>query len=140
MVMQKIAACLASAILLLVLRAPVADAQPTPQTQGGITFVSGGVAEDSEQAMNAIRSQYNLHLLFAQQGTGAYMANVPVQIIDAVGTVVLNAVSAGPFFYARLQPGKYRVVASHSGNAISRMADVPAAGGSVDLNYYWTSD
>src|SRR5215470_2100664 len=117
--MQKITACLASAILLLVLKAPVAGAQPTPQTQGGITFVSGGVAEDSEQAMNAIRAQYNLHLLFAQQGTGAYMADIPVQITDAAGTLVLNAVSAGPFFYARLQPGKYRVVASHGGNAIS---------------------
>jgi hypothetical protein len=137
--MQKITACLFFAVLLLVVKPLPAGAQLAPQTQGGVTFVSGGVAEDSEQAMNAMRSQYNLHLLFAQQGTGAYFADVPVQIIDAAGTTVLNAVSAGPFFFARLQPGRYRVVASHAGNAISRMADVPAVGG-VDLNYYWTSD
>jgi hypothetical protein len=136
--MRKVTAHLGFAALLFLGGALLAHAQPAPQTQGGVTFVSGGVAEDSEQAMTAMRSQYNLHLLFAQQGTGAYFADVPVQIVDAAGTTVVNAVSAGPFFYARLQPGRYRIVASHNGEAISRMADVPATG-SVDLNYYWTS-
>jgi hypothetical protein len=137
--MQKITACLAFAALLLLQSTPQAHAQLAPQTQGGVTFVSGGVAEDSRQALNAMRSQYNLHLLFAQQGTGAYFADVPVQITDAAGRTLVNAVSAGPLFYARLPPGKYKVVASHKGNAISQLADVPATG-SVDLNYYWKSD
>ena len=126
------------AMLLLAQLGPGASAQglPQPQTQGGVTFITGGVAEDSQQAMRAVSGQYNLRLLFAQLRTGAYFAQVPVEIRDSAGATVLRTVSNGPFLYARLNSGRYTVVASHNGVAQTRSADVPAAGG-VDLNFYW---
>ena len=83
--MTRIAAYVAVAALLAAQAVPLAVAQtqvpqlnPNPQTQGGITYVSGGIADDWQQSMESQRGQYNLHLLFAQLGTGAYFANVPV--------------------------------------------------------------
>ena len=134
--MRRISASLSIAVLLAVQAAPLAQAQMQPQTQGDVTFVSGGIADDWQQAMEAQKSQYNLHLLFAQEGTGAYFANVPVQITDGSGRTVLNAVSQGPFFYARLKPGTYKVTASHGGQAVTKTATVPGSGG-ADLDYRW---
>ena len=141
--MSRIATSLTVAALLAVQAAPLAYGQMAgmpfqvqPQTQGNVTYVSGGIADDWQQAMESQRSQYNLHLLFAQIGTGAYFANLPVQITDSSGNTVLSAVSQGPFFYARLPAGRYTVTASHLGQPITRTAYVPA-GGSVDLDYRW---
>ena len=146
--MKRIAAYVAAAALLAVQAAPLAVAQtqvvpplnPAPQTQDGITYVSGGIADDWQQAMEAQRGQYNLHLLFAQVGTGAYFANVPVEITDSSGRTVLSAVSQGPFFYARLQPGSYRVTATHAGQAITKTAYVGSGSGGPDLDYRWAGD
>ena len=146
--MTRIATYVALASLLAVQAAPLAVAQtqvvpplnPAPQTQDGITFVSGGIADDWQQSMEAQRGQYNLHLLFAQVGTGAYFANIPVEIRDSSGHTVLNAISQGPFFYARLKPGSYRVTATHAGQAITQTAYVGAGGGGRDLDYRWAGD
>jgi hypothetical protein len=114
---------------------PTAMAQQ-PQMQGDVAYISGGVGGDSQEAMAAARSQYNLHLLFAQQGTGGFFADVPVQIVDGAGRTVLSAISSGPYLFARLSPGRYRVTATHNGQAKVQAAEL-SAGGSVDLNFYW---
>jgi len=136
--MPKIATCLAALVLLLACAAHPALAQtlPQPQTQGDVTFVSGGVGEDSQQAMFAVKQDYNLHLLFAKAIAGNYFAMVPVRITDASGAVVLNAVSQGPYLYARLKPGRYTVLAAHRGVPMTKTANVPETG-AVDLNFYW---
>ncbi len=136
--MTKLAIRLAAFMLLLASAAPPAIAQslPQPQTQGDVTFVSGGVAEDSQQAMEAVKPDYNLHLLFAQAVTGGYFAMVPVRITDASGAVIVKATSLGPLFYARLTPGRYAVTAYHRGVPMTKTANVPATG-AVDLNFYW---
>ena len=145
--MTRIAAYVAVAALVAAQAVPLAVAQtqvpqlnPNPQTQGGVTYVSGGIADDWQQSMESQRGQYNLHLLFAQLGTGAYFANVPVEITDSSGRTVLSAVSQGPFFYARLQPGSYRVTAAHAGQAITKTAFVGSGSGAPDLDYRWAGD
>ena len=122
--------------LLAIAAAPAAQAQMQPQTQGDVTFISGGIGDEWQQSMEALRAQYNLHLLFAQTGTGAYFANIPVQITDGSGRKVLDAISQGPFLYARLTPGQYTVTASYLGQAQSRVTQVPATGG-IDVNFFW---
>src|SRR5215469_18628391 len=83
--MRRISASLIIAGLLTAVVAPVALAQMTPQTQGNVTYISGGVGDEWQQQMESLRAQYNLHLLFAQRGTGAYFADLPVQITNANG-------------------------------------------------------
>jgi hypothetical protein len=109
---------------------------PKPQTQGGATFISGGVGDDSQQYMQSVKKDYNLRLLFAQAVTGGYFAMLPVQIVDISGAAIVNTVSDGPFFYAKLKPGHYKVTASHNGTPMTKAADVPADG-AVDLDFYW---
>ena len=139
--MTKIAASLAVAALLLASAAHPALAQSVlqPHSEGDVSFVSGGVAEDSQQAMLAVRKDYNLHLLFAEAVTGGYFANVPIRIINASDAVVVSATSAGPLFYAMLKPGRYTVSAIHRGVWITKTANVPNKG-TVDLNFYWPAN
>ena len=134
--MPRILAPIAVVALLTLAGTPMAQAQMQPQTQGNVTYISGGVGDEWQQSMETLRAQYNLHLLFAQQGTGAYFADLPVQITNASGQRVLDAISKGPFLYARLQPGHYTVTASYMGQSKSQAVDIPAAGG-ADLNFYW---
>ena len=128
---------IAAAFLLMNCSAPaIAQSMLRPLTQNGVTFVSGGVAEDSQQAMLAVRGDYNLHLLFAQAVTGEYFAMVPLRIYSSSGATLVSATSEGPFFYARLTPGRYTVEAIHNGAWMKETATIRAKG-AVDLYFYW---
>ena len=87
--------------------------------------------------MRAVQGDYNLHLLFAVRGTGEYLADIPVTIADAKGKVLVEAVSQGPFFYARLLAGRYRVTAGKGSSAITRTVSVPSRGAANEA-FYWS--
>jgi hypothetical protein len=108
-----------------------------PRTQGDVSYVSGGVGSDSALAMRQIEGGYNLRLLFAVQGSGEYLADVRVKLVDHKGHTVLDAVSDGPYFFAKLRPGRYQVVADNGGTVISRSVDVGEH--AVSQSFYWRS-
>ena len=108
------------------------------QTQRGASYVSGGVGVDEVQAMRAQSSNYNLKLMFAVAGTGEFLANVKVSVQDARGNTVIDAVSDGPLFYARLPEGRYRVVTENDGKTQSRAVTL-RSGQRADLNFFWPS-
>jgi hypothetical protein len=112
--MKTILAFLLAAILVS-FNVQAQEFTPQPQTVKGVTFVSGGIGDGERQEMLTMKKEYNLHLMFADKATGAYMADVRVKVLDAKGTTILDSVSVGPFFYAKLIPGKYRVTASVTG-------------------------
>ena len=91
------------------------DLSLQPQTVNNVTFVSGGIGDSEIQAMNDMKKMYNLHLLFVDKDTGSYMADINVKILNAKGASILESVSQGPFFFAKLSPGKYKIVASYNG-------------------------
>ncbi len=108
-----------------------------PMTQGGVSYISGGVGSDSVRAMRQVEGAYNLRLLFAVQGSGEYLANVRVKLLDHKGNTVLDAMSDGPYFYAKVPPGHYQVVADNGGTVISRAVDVGQH--AVSQSFYWRS-
>src|SRR5215212_7147392 len=76
-----------------------------PKTENNISYISGGVGKDEQELADSIgRYGYNLQLVFAEQQTGAYLADVRVRIQDLKGGVVLDTVSDGPMFLAKLPP------------------------------------
>jgi hypothetical protein len=81
-----------------------------PQTQGDITFVSGGVGLDEVDAMQTLKPNYNLHLLFVLS-SGDYLSDIEVAIFDKKGNVYLQTLSLGPFMLVNLKPGSYFVKA-----------------------------
>jgi len=93
---------------------------------------------DEVQAMRAQSNNYNLKLMFAVAGTGEYLANIKVSVQDAAGSTVIDAVSDGPLFYARLPEGRYRVVTENDGKAQSRVVTL-RSGQRVDLSFFWPS-
>lgn len=103
------------------------------QTQGAVTFITGGVGKEEQSYLRSVRSEYNLHLLFAVQGSGAYVANVQVRIDDAAGRTVLDAGTDGPHMFLRLKPGSYVVAAERGGREITHKVALGSGRGGADL-------
>ncbi len=116
---------------------PRFETQIEPQMQNGIAYVSGGVGSQNQRELRAVESNYNLHLLFAVKGSGEYLADIPVTIADAKGRVLVEAKAEGPFFFARLPAGRYRVTAGTGSTAMTRTVSV-GAHGSADQSFYWS--
>jgi hypothetical protein len=106
-----------------------------PQHQGGIDFVSGGLGEGERTALRSMGARYNMRLLFALAGSGEYLADVTVKLVDAHGDTVLDTISDGPLFYARVPPGSYRITVASAGQSQTRSAEIGAHG--VSQAFYW---
>ncbi|HLI12525.1 MAG TPA: carboxypeptidase regulatory-like domain-containing protein [Alphaproteobacteria bacterium] len=137
MTLKKIA-LLSLSVALLSAPALAQSLAPEAQTQNGVTFMSGGIGEEGLDSIRAAEHDYNLRLLFAVQGSGFYLSDVKVQIIDAKGTTLVDTVSQGPYFLAKLKPGRYKVVATSNGTAMTRTIEVPASGRAAQ-SFYWPS-
>jgi len=111
----------AAVSLMLALGLPTAGAaiepgaMPAVQNYDGVQYVSGGIGVGERNAMHAAARNYDLHLTFATRKRGAYLADVDVTVHDAKGRTILQATSEGPWLYAKLPPGEYRVTAVMNG-------------------------
>lgn len=95
----------------------------TPAATGSIPHVSGGIGEGEQQQLLARQRDYNLKLVFTLN-EGNYIADVNVAVKDKAGKTVLEDVSGGPFFLAKLPAGQYSVVATYDGKAVTRKVSV----------------
>ena len=122
----------ASLIIALGIAATAARAEDVPEvhTYGNVSYVSGGVGEEHAQAMEAVRRDYPLTILFVREDKpkNAYLADIPVVIKDAKGKVVLEATSDGPFLYVKMPAGRYSVSATHEGDTRTAQVYVPLKG------------
>ncbi|WP_369666137.1 hypothetical protein [Thioalkalicoccus limnaeus] len=101
-----------------------------------IPYISGGVGASEREELAQRKAQYNVHLLFAVAGSGEFLAGIPVQIEDGSGLTLLEATSEGPYFYARLAPGEYRITAERGGESQTKRIQVPATGVAAH-SFYW---
>ncbi len=134
--MQKTIA--GAAIVLAACLALPVQATPTPQQQNGIGYVNGGIGQDEQDAMRAMRGDYNLLLTFATRQSGAYRSDVQLDIMDAKGATLLSVPNTGPMFYARLPPGTYRISAAAEGKAFKRTVKV--GGAPREMTLHWEND
>jgi len=107
-----------------------------PQTQGDVSFVSGGIGKSESDALKAIKRDYNLNLLFAAKGTGDFLADVNVRILDAQDQAIVEALANGPYLFAKLKPGNYTVTAEKDGKLFSQKVRI-ASGHTSSLSFYW---
>lgn len=101
----------------------------------GVAYVTGGVGQDEAAAFRGLAPGYNMRATFTT-GSGEYLSGVAVQVLRADGSVAFSATSDGPYLYARLPQGRYRVVATLDGVPRSRELYVPARGG-VKFSLVW---
>ena len=86
----------------------VASALPAERQAGGISYVTGGVADEAALAQKT-------------SGVNQYTADALVQVTDMAGNVVFSAQAEGPFMLVRIPPGQYRVRGTLNG----RVAEAP---------------
>lgn len=112
---------------------------PSPlemQRVGAAAFVCGGVGTGEQEAIKAQAPSHDLMLTFAVS-TGAYLADVEVQIRDAKGAVVLSATCGGPIMLVDLPArASWHVTARANGQA--REKTVTAGGGTrAQATFTW---
>ena len=109
--------------------AALATALPQEQSQGPVTFLSGGIGKDEALAMKHAEAKYPLSLVFVEKAKprDEYLASVAVTIKDGKGNTELQATSEGPYLLAKLPDGKYTVTAEHDGKTERRHIVVASA-------------
>lgn len=109
--------------------APASRAEtPKVQEENGISYLVGGIGQDGREAIRPLVGDMNLRLVFAEQQSGAYLADIDVKIADASGRELLTLDSSDPLVFAQLEPGTYDIVASSKGRVIERRVTVTAEG------------
>lgn len=102
---------------------------PEVRRYGELPYMTGGVGEEEREAMEAIarREGFNLKLVLATR-EGTYLAGVPLRISSPDGTLRLEATAEGPWLYARLPAGEYRVEGLFPAGNRAATVTVPAEG------------
>lgn len=108
----------------------------SPQVQGNIAYVSGGIGASGQQAIRNVEANYNLRLIFAEQGSGEYLADVQVLIEDSHGKQLVDATAEGPIMLMKVPPGTYKILALFAGKPLSKSVTIPAKG-SIQEAFYW---
>ncbi|MEW6706435.1 MAG: hypothetical protein AB1430_16430 [Pseudomonadota bacterium] len=111
---------IALASISLLLLPCFAHALQRGELEGGIPFATGGIGREEVQALHAERKRYTLWVATLAKGSGAYLSDARLRItrLDAQAPV-LQATLDGPWFFAALPPGRYRVSASWGSDAIA---------------------
>lgn len=125
---------LLSAILASLMLIAYGHAMAASAGAGGVTFISGGVGEDSEAKIKVEEKNYNLKCLFTLN-EGNYLADVNVVVTDAKGNKVIEHVTEGPYFLAKLPAGQYTVAATYEGKTQTRRVSVGKGLHSVQLRW-----
>jgi hypothetical protein len=104
----------------------------------GTPWISGGVGEgEREYLLKEYAEDFNLKLEFAV-AQGDYLADVWVRITKPTGEVVVNSLSDGPWFMAKLPAGTYKVQAMGFGKKFEKTIQVPATGLHTVVFNQWT--
>lgn len=110
--------------------------------EADIPHRDGGIGAEERAGMDAVRGEYNLRLTFADKVSGAYRADVELEIRDAQAPdrpVLLQKHGAGPLLFAKLPPGRYEVKAKVRDRQQVRMVALPASG-ARELYFYWDGE
>jgi hypothetical protein len=106
-----------------------------PKHYGNVPYLSGGVGSDEREALSQAARDYNLKLSFAAT-SGNYLGDVAVEVRDSAGRIVLEAPSDGPWFFAKLPPGRYTVVVKDKEKSQTKTVQLSEKKQTV-LNFFW---
>lgn len=101
--------------------------------------VCGGIGVGEQQRMKAEAASHDLMLTFATT-SGAYLADVGVQIRDNRGKALVDVNCDGPIMLVDLPgPGTYRVTARSGGVARERSVSVARGRRPASATFVWPS-
>ena len=115
---------------------PVTSATAPMSDANGIVHITGGVGDDERDAMEAVRSDYNVHITNSNKD-GAFNDSTQITITDKSGTAIVTA-DAGPLFYVQLPAGSYTIVAQHRDMSQTKKIKVTKSKkAQPDLHFIW---
>lgn len=96
------------------------EAVPLPdavQGEGGVAYVTGGVVYEELPAFNRARSQYPLNIeIYQKAGSrNQFTADAEVKLLDRSGKVLVDTRAEGPYLWAKVPPGQYKVQTTLNG-------------------------
>jgi len=78
------------------------------ETEGGISYITGGVGDEELAAIKEQEANFNTRLLIRAKN-GEYMGGVDVRFFDSNNVEILHVENSGPYLYANLPLGVYNV-------------------------------
>ncbi len=111
---------------------------PAVQHAEAGTFMTGGIGLDESTAMKGEMKHWPLAMQFAErEGKRAeYVSDVRVAVTDPKGHTTMKAVSQGPFLFADVRPGTYKVAATLDNKTMRQTVEVKK-GVPVKLSFVW---
>ncbi|MEO8152457.1 MAG: hypothetical protein ABI605_05255 [Rhizobacter sp.] len=95
------------------------EAVPLPEQQmsGSVAYVTGGIPFEQIPAFVSARRAYALNIeVYEKAGTkNEFTADAQVKLFDRSGNVVLEAKTEGPYLWAKVPPGQYRLQTTLNG-------------------------
>ena len=76
----------------------------------GILYASGGIGQESREALRAKEGEYNLMVILVLKD-GHYLGGGALTVRDQAGKTLLEFDAQGPWTLAKLPPGRYTVEA-----------------------------
>jgi len=92
--------------------------------QSGIQYVSGGMNEAEKKALQKVANKYPMQLVFTGPNPEQELEGVKITVIDLRKDKIIEAVSAGPWFYFNPPSGRYTMVAEYQGESVERTVDL----------------
>jgi hypothetical protein len=115
MKLRMLLLALGSASAVALAQAPLSAGSLQFRQVGTASYVCGGLGEEEQQVMKAEAGRHSLMLTFALS-TGAYLADVDVQIRNVQGATILDVRCGGPIMLVDLpSAGSWRVIAQVNG-------------------------
>jgi hypothetical protein len=121
---------LLTALLTALLAAPwliagPAAAQTQDKTAGGFLYSTGAVTAEELRKLAREKDKYSLWVTTAAKGSGAFLSDAKVKILDAhKQNVVLDTLIVGPWLMVDLPPGTYQVETSFGQQTLKRTARI----------------
>ena len=109
--------------------------QPQAQTYEGTPYLSGGIGTNGRSALEQAAKGYNLKVIMAMK-TGDFVADAEVTVANPAGKTVLQAKAQGPWLYAKLPAGTYKVMAQLNGKQLQQTVKVSSRTQSR-VRFYW---
>ncbi len=98
------------------------------QQSGTVTYLNGGIGDEELAQLKAQSAQYNLQVMLSAPG-GAYISDVRLRVLDDSGKALLDIADAGPYLYAKLPAGTYKLETTNPGaEAKTETVKIPATG------------
>jgi hypothetical protein len=105
------------------------------RSDNGIAHMSGGFGMEERENLRAISKDDNLELSFALTNKN-YLGGADILIKDRNGKQIIETVSDGPLFFAKLPQGTYTVEATAMGQTLEQVAHVSSKG-RTHLYFAW---